>query len=212
MLLAIKMIVYFTHMVYNCSSRGLIMCISIRKIGLGDDIQAVYHQKKSENFEYSNLPASKLFYNLGILKKDNIRIVLGSDKSNKLTMFVHTESVSSSSINDIYVQYLEFFFKQQLMPMPESLKSVFSVDEDLRILNGAMNSKGEFVILATTKDTDDVSKTVWMAIVVSPPKMGYRIPERSRYSPTPRGNDDWSMDVWNMLGAAGTVAGLFSLF
>lgn len=188
------------------------MCISIRKIGLGDDMQSVYHQKKAENFEYSSLPVSKLFHNLGSLKKDNTRIVLGSDKYNKLTMFVYTESVPSSSINDIYIKYLEFFFKQQLMPMPESLKSALSVDEDLRILNGAMNSKGEFVILATTKDTDDDTKTVWMAIVVSAPKMGYRVPSRSRYSPTPRGNDDWSMDVWNMLGAAGTVAGLFSLF
>ena len=37
------------------------MCITIRKIALGDDVQAIYRAKKEQEYTYEKLPANKLF-------------------------------------------------------------------------------------------------------------------------------------------------------
>jgi hypothetical protein len=188
------------------------MCIIIRKIGLGDDVQAIYRAKTAQNYTYEKLPQNRLFYNLFSLKKDNERILVGSNKLNQTAMFVYSESFEAGKINDIYVKYLEFFFKLGLKPMPEHFKSKFSVDDDFQLLNGAMDSAGDMVILGKSKDPKQEDRELWMAIVLSPSKLGYRVPDRTRYSPTSAGETSRSLDIWDMIGTAGTVAGLFSLF
>lgn len=188
------------------------MCITIRKIGLGNDVQEIYHKKKEENYHYEKLPENKLFYNLFSLKKDDLRFIVGSNKKNKTSMFVLSESFEKERMNDIYVKYLELFFKIECKPMPDHVKSKFSTDDEFKLLNGAMNANGDMVILGTMADPKNESKNLWLTIVISPSLMGYRIPERSRYSSTASGDACRSMDIWDMLGTAGTVAGIFTLF
>lgn len=188
------------------------MCITIRKIALGDDVQAIYRAKKEQEYTYEKLPENKLFYNLFTLSKGNERILIGSNKFNQTAMFVYSESVEAGKINDIYVRYLELFFKQGYKPMPDHLKSKFSVDDDFQLLNGAMDASGDMVILGKSKDPKQEGRELWMSIVMSPSKLGYRVPDRTRYSRTPSGDACRSMDIWDMIGTAGTVAGLFSLF
>lgn len=188
------------------------MCITVRKIALGDDVQSIYRAKKEQGYIFEKRPENRLFYNLFTLSKDNERILIGSNKRNQTAMFVLAESVEPSKINDIYVKYLELFFKQGYKPMPDHLKSKFSVDDDFQLLNGAMDASGDMVILGKSKDPKQEGRELWMSIVMSPSKLGYRVPDRTRYSRTPSGDACRSMDIWDMIGTAGTVAGLFSLF
>lgn len=188
------------------------MCITVRKIALGDDVQAIYRAKKEQGYTFEKLPENRLFYNLFTLTKDNERILIGSNKLNQTAMFVLAESVEPSNINDIYVKYLELFFKHGYKPMPDHLKSKFSVDDDFQLLNGAMDSSGDMVILGKSKDPKQEGRELWMSIVMSPNRLGFRLPDRTRYSRTPSGEACRSMDIWDMIGTAGTVAGLFSLF
>lgn len=188
------------------------MCVTIRKISLGDDVQAIYRTKKAQDYTYEELPKSKLFHNLFTLKKGEERILVGSNKLNQTTMFVYSESIDTSKINDMYVKYLEVFFKLGYKPMPDHLKSKFLIDDDFQLLNGAIDGSGDMVILGKSKDPKQEGKDLWMAIVLSPSRLGYRVPSRERYSKTPDGEACRSMDIWDMIGTAGTVAGLFSLF
>lgn len=188
------------------------MCISIGEIGLGSDVQAVYKNKIADNYRYEALPKHKMFHNFFTLDKDDIRFVIGSDKNNGVSMMAYTKSVDKAEIDGIYILYLELFFKSKYTPMPEHIKKSMSTDTDVKLLNGATDSNGDMVILGTIPDPKDEFKTVWMAIVLSPSRLGYRVPSRERYSSTPHGESCRSMDLWEMIGTAGTVAGLFSLF
>lgn len=188
------------------------MCISIRKIGLGYDVQAVYKEKLADNYNYESLPKNKMFHNFFTLDRENVRFVIGSDSNNGISMMAYTESVDTNKINDIYVRYLELFFKNQYAPMPEHARKSMSSDKDITILNGASDSSGDMVILGTMIDPKDPEKTVWMAILLSPTRLGYRVPTRTQYSRTSSGDRASSIDLWDVIGTAGTVAGLFSLF
>lgn len=188
------------------------MCLTIRKIGLGDDVQALWNFKKAEGYSYQKLPDNKLFFNFFRLSKDNENVIIGSNKKNEVSMFVYSESIPSANINDIYVKYLEFLFKNRYSPMPDHLKKSFPVNDDFQLFNGAMSSNGDFVLLGKSKDTHDVNRDIWMSIVGSPSRMGQRIPDRTRHSRTASGEDSRSLDIWDVIGTAGTVAGIFSLF
>lgn len=188
------------------------MCISIRKIGVGYDVQEVYKQKMAENYTYENLPKNKMFHNFFTLDRDNVRFVIGSDSNNGVSLVAYTESVDTDKINDIYVRYLELFFKNQYSPMPEHARKAMSSDKDMTILNGASDSSGDMVILGTMPDPKDDTKTVWLAFILSPARLGFRTPNRTQYSRTPSGDSSRSIDLWDVIGTAGTVAGLFSLF
>lgn len=144
------------------------MCLTIRKIGLGDDVQSLWNAKKAEGYSYQKLPDNKLFFNFFRLSKDNENVIIGSNKKNEVSMFVYSESIPSANINDIYVKYLEFLFKNRYAPMPEHLKKSFPVNDDFQLLNGAMSSNGDFVLLGKSKDTHDLNRDIWMSIVGSP--------------------------------------------
>lgn len=187
------------------------MCIRLRKIELGDDVQQVYNVKKGEGYTFKKLPDNNLFTNLFRLDKDQERIVVGSNRYNQTSMFMYSESVPTDSINGIYVKYLELFFQSQYKPMPDILKSSFSIDDEFCLLNGAMNGRGDCVLLGTSKDPAASERSLWMVLVVSPHMMGYRMPSKPKKVQYSDGSSR-PIDMWDVLGTAGTVAGLFSLF
>jgi len=187
------------------------MCIKLRKIELGMDVQEVYNTKKSEDYSFKRLDGNRLFMHLFRLDKDKERILVGSDRHNRTAMFMYSESVPNASINDIYVKYLELFFQSQYKPMPDHLKQAFSVEADFCLLNGAMNSRGDCVLLGTSKDPEDDSRSMWMVLAISPSMMGYTTPRKTRKVRQSDGSSR-PLDMWDVLGTVGTVAGLFSLF
>lgn len=187
------------------------MCIKLRKIELGMDVQEVYNIKKADDYAFKKLDDTRLFTHLFRLDKGHEHILVGADRHNRTAMFMYSESVPTVSINDIYVKYLELFFHSQYKPMPEHLKTAFSVEADFGLLNGAMNGRGDCVLLGTSKDPEDESRSMWMVLAISPSMMGYIMPSKTRKIRQSDGSSR-PIDMWDVLGTVGTVAGLFSLF
>lgn len=190
------------------------MCLSIRKVSIGDDVQAIYKKKLDENYTYTRLPENKFFYNLFSLKKEDHGFIIGSDRTNGTSMFVFSESIPVGCVNERYITYLEFFLKERLIPMPEHIKTAFSkADDDFVVLNGASNSDGNMVIIGTVKDSKNPDKALWTAIVLSPSRMGVSTkPSRSYFGRSSKNESSISSDLWTVLSGVGTIAGLSSLF
>lgn len=191
------------------------MCVSIRDVCIGADVQAIYKKKLEENYTYTNLPKNKLFYNLFSLKKDEHGFIVGSDRTNGTSMFVFSESIPVNSVNTRYINYLELFLKDQLIPMPEHIKNEFSkADNDFVLFNGASNSAGHMVIIGTVKDDKNPEHMLWTAIVLSPSRLGLntQLSSRSYFNRNSKNESSISSELWAVLSGVGTIAGLYSLF
>jgi hypothetical protein len=191
------------------------MCLSIRDVFIGANVQAIYKKKLEENYTYTRLPENKLFYNLFSLKKDDHSFIIGSDRTNGTSMFVLSESIPVNSVDKRYITYLEFFLKEKLIPMPEHIKNEFSkADTDFVVLNGASNSAGHMVIIGTVKDDKNPDHMLWTAIVLSPSRLGLNTQRSSGsyFNSSSKNESSISSDLWAVLSGVGTIAGLYSLF
>lgn len=187
------------------------MCLTVGGIGIGMDVQAIYKEKKADGYLYERLPENKIFYNLFSLTKENVRFIVGSNRSNSTAMFVSTKSIPISDIEKNYILYLEAFFKFQLKPMPEKIKQAFAEnDSSLVMLNGASNSNNDMLLIAKSPDKENPENMIWTTIVISPSSLGIATTHRSLSTQTHKKND--SLDMWDILSGVGALSGIYSLF
>lgn len=187
------------------------MCIQISGISTGLAARTVYDKMKEAGYSYERLEGGKFLNNAFRLTKGDIDFVIGSNSNNIVSMYTYAESIPTSAINKKYISYLELFYSAGYKALPDSLKSqVAAADTDITFLNGGSNYNQDFVLIGYFKDPKNSDNSIWVSIVVSPTLMGFSKTRRQAY--TRSKNESSEIDVWDIIGGASAVAGLFGLF